>query len=75
VQAQSLLVSPRVGRTPGGNVTGVSLIAAELEFKRLSLLRDTLPSVRRVATLANHRKEIEPAFCALRRTSAVVSLP
>ena len=30
---------------PGGNVTGVSLIAPELDIKRLSLLREALPSV------------------------------
>jgi putative ABC transport system substrate-binding protein len=59
---------------PGGNVTGLSLIAAELEFKRLSLMRDALPSVRRVATLANHRKEIESGILRLRKTAAEVGL-
>jgi len=59
---------------PGGNVTGVSLIAAELEFKRLSLLRDALPSVHRVALLANHRNLIEPGVLRLRKTAAEVGL-
>jgi putative tryptophan/tyrosine transport system substrate-binding protein len=59
---------------PGGNVTGVSLIAAELEFKRLSLLHDALPSVHRVAVLANHRKIIEPGILLLRKTAAEVGL-
>src|SRR5204863_10162107 len=34
---------------PGRNVTGVCLIAPELEVKRLSLVREALPSVRRIA--------------------------
>src|SRR5262249_10236511 len=43
---------PSLGR-PGGNITGVSLMAAELFGKCVELLRDALPSVRRVAALAN----------------------
>jgi hypothetical protein len=39
-------VALRVRRTQG-NVTGVCLIAPELEVKRLSLLRQVLPSVHR----------------------------
>jgi putative ABC transport system substrate-binding protein len=38
---------------PGGHVTGLSEIAAELSAKRLSLLKSALPSVRRVAMLWN----------------------
>jgi putative tryptophan/tyrosine transport system substrate-binding protein len=37
----------------GGNVTGVSLMAAELHGKFVELFRDMLPSVRRVALLLN----------------------
>src|SRR5215218_6208223 len=44
---------------PGGNVTGVSLIAPELEPKRLAVLREALPAVRRIALLSNHRKIVE----------------
>jgi putative tryptophan/tyrosine transport system substrate-binding protein len=36
---------------PGGNITGVSLMAAELHGKCVELFRDMLPSVRRVAVL------------------------
>jgi putative tryptophan/tyrosine transport system substrate-binding protein len=36
---------------PGGHVTGLSEIAAELSAKRLSLLKTAVPSVRRVAML------------------------
>jgi putative ABC transport system substrate-binding protein len=38
---------------PGGNVTGFSNMAAETAGKSVELLRDTLPSLRRVAVLAN----------------------
>ena len=38
---------------PGGRVTGISEIAAELSAKRLSLLKTALPSVHRVAMLWN----------------------
>ena len=38
---------------PGGNITGVSEIAAELSAKRLSLLKEAVPSVRSVAVLWN----------------------
>jgi putative ABC transport system substrate-binding protein len=55
---------------PGGNVTGVSLIAPELEIKRLSLLREALPSVHRIAVLSNHRKVVELAMLPLRKAAA-----
>ena len=38
---------------PGGNITGVSGAAVETAGKRLELIRDLVPSVRRVAVLAN----------------------
>jgi putative ABC transport system substrate-binding protein len=38
---------------PGGNVTGFSNMAAETAGKSVELLRDILPSLRRVAVLAN----------------------
>jgi len=38
---------------PGGNLTGVSLIAAEMHGKCVELFRDMLPSLRRVAALGN----------------------
>ena len=36
---------------PGGNVTGVSLLSAELSLKRLELLREIVPKIARVAVL------------------------
>ena len=36
---------------PGGNVTGVALLARELEVKRLSILHEAVPDRRRIAVL------------------------
>jgi putative tryptophan/tyrosine transport system substrate-binding protein len=45
---------------PGGNITGFSHLTGELTGKRLQLLKDTLPRLRRVAALATHkRRDIE----------------
>jgi putative ABC transport system substrate-binding protein len=38
---------------PGGNLTGLSLFAAELTAKRLELIKEAVPSVTRVAVLLN----------------------
>ena len=38
---------------PGGNITGLSLLATELSAKRLELLKEILPGVARVAVLWN----------------------
>lgn len=54
---------------PGGNVTGVSLIAPELEAKRLDLLRKAVPGIRRVATLSTHREVVERGMATIRAGS------
>jgi ABC-type uncharacterized transport system substrate-binding protein len=38
---------------PGGNITGISLMGAEMHGKCVELFRDIFPSVRRVAVLLN----------------------
>lgn len=38
---------------PGGNITGLSFFTPELATKRLELLKEALPHIRRVAELAN----------------------
>jgi putative tryptophan/tyrosine transport system substrate-binding protein len=38
---------------PGGNVTGMSLLYGELEQKRLEILKDAVPGIRRVGVLVN----------------------
>jgi putative ABC transport system substrate-binding protein len=58
---------------PGGNITGVTLYGSELARKRLELLKETIPGVRRVALLDNAANpfsafswnEIQPAGPAL----------
>jgi putative tryptophan/tyrosine transport system substrate-binding protein len=45
---------------PGGNVTGLSNVAPELQGKRLQLLKEIAPSVSRVAVLFNHSSPVEP---------------
>src|SRR5207247_4659052 len=38
---------------PGGNVTGLSFLGTDLAAKRLELLREIVPGLRRLAILAN----------------------
>jgi len=38
---------------PGGNITGMSWLSSELAGKRLELLKEVVPGVRRVAVLSN----------------------
>jgi putative tryptophan/tyrosine transport system substrate-binding protein len=38
---------------PGGNITGVTNIAAELAGKRLEILKELLPTASKVAVLIN----------------------
>ena len=38
---------------PGGNITGISTIATELSGKRLELLKETIPTLSRVAVMWN----------------------
>ena len=45
-------IVPSLGR-PGGNITGVSLLNAELSGKALQLLKETVPGASRVAVLWN----------------------
>jgi putative ABC transport system substrate-binding protein len=59
---------------PGGNITGLSLIAPELAAKRLELIREFLPRAARIGELVDPanvywqrvRPEYEQAFRALR---------
>jgi putative ABC transport system substrate-binding protein len=56
-------------RQPGGNVTGVTTNNSELSAKRLSLLKEALPAVSRVAVLAN--PEFKPTAAMVAQTQLV----
>jgi putative tryptophan/tyrosine transport system substrate-binding protein len=47
---------------PGGNITGISLMAAESHGKSVELFRDMLPSVRRIGALANGGDPFSKSF-------------
>jgi putative ABC transport system substrate-binding protein len=47
---------------PGGNITGLSMMAAETHGKLVEILRDMMPATRRVAVLANMA---DPTFAKL----------
>ena len=47
---------------PGGNITGVPLMAAELFGKSVELIRDMLPSLRQVAALGNSADPFSKPF-------------
>src|SRR5262249_61556773 len=50
---------------PGGNITGLSSTTAEFGAKILELIRDVLPSTRRVAVLANAAHPFSRPFTQL----------
>lgn len=60
---------------PGGNVTGVSILADELDAKQLDLLRQTVPRLRRVAVLSNPANPVWAAgFKKLETTGSQLGL-
>ena len=54
----------------GGDVTGVTLIAPDLEIKRFELLREIVPAARRIALLSMHREVTEPGSAPTRTFAA-----
>lgn len=57
---------------PGGNTTGMSLLALELVGKRFEVIRELAPAIRRVAILANpqhpgERSELTSSLAAAQR--------
>src|SRR5215510_15365631 len=47
---------------PGGNVTGLSTLGADLAGKRLELLKEVVPGVSRIAVLSNPTNQSVPAL-------------
>jgi putative ABC transport system substrate-binding protein len=58
---------------PGGNITGNTVLAPDLGAKRLQILREAIPSVRRVAFLANPNNASHPATLAELKIAAAAS--
>jgi putative tryptophan/tyrosine transport system substrate-binding protein len=56
---------------PGGNVTGVTLTNPELSAKRLSLLKEAVPTMSRTAVLAN--PNFKPSASIVAETKAAAS--
>jgi putative tryptophan/tyrosine transport system substrate-binding protein len=60
---------------PGGNVTGLSIQPRELSSKRLELLRDIIPNVRRLAALVNaNYSGVAQEVIGIRTASAVLNI-
>jgi putative ABC transport system substrate-binding protein len=57
---------------PGGNVTGISTVNPELMAKRLEILREVLPSLRRVAFLGSTRDPNASTFAREMAQAAAV---
>jgi len=55
---------------PGGNLTGVTSMNAELSAKRLGLLHDLLPQARRFATINNNDSPAAPLIVKVLQTAA-----
>jgi putative ABC transport system substrate-binding protein len=67
---------------PGGNITGLSTLATDLAGKRLELLREAVPGLRRVASIGNaenslavlEMREVEAAAAKLGLESATLAV-
>lgn len=54
---------------PGGNVTGVHMMAHALNAKRLELLHELMPAARRIAVLVHGHSRFEPHLPPLREVA------
>ena len=72
VQAQDPIAMGLVAslNRPGGNVTGIAFLAAELGPKRLGLLRELVPAASRYALLVNPNDPATDSIVADLRTAA-----
>jgi putative ABC transport system substrate-binding protein len=61
---------------PGGNLTGVNILATELVAKRLALLRELLPAAARVAVLVDptNKTSAEPTLQGLESAARAMAL-
>ena len=60
---------------PGGNVTGLTLMAYDLTGKRLEILKESLPKIKRVAALwTTSRTKVVPGYQAAEDAAKALSL-
>ena len=59
---------------PGGNVTGTTFLLRELNGKRLELIKETLPQVRRVAVLLNAKSASSSKVMQVEDTARALKL-
>ena len=60
---------------PGGNLTGVTTVSAELEAKRLGLLRELVPSATSIAVLVNpNRPGVDAQLAQTQQAARVLGL-
>ena len=65
---------PSVAR-PGGNITGSTFFNPELAAKRLELMREAVPSVKRISVLLNPANQVNgPTLKAMQATAASLKL-
>jgi len=55
---------------PGSTVTGIAMLAPELDAKRLDLLHEVVPGARRIAALAVSAQRDAPNLAAMREVAA-----
>jgi len=55
---------------PGGNVTGLTILATDMAVKRLEILKQAVPEARRIAVLVNPRNQSTVEQLAALRTAA-----
>jgi putative tryptophan/tyrosine transport system substrate-binding protein len=60
---------------PGGNITGATLLSAELAPKRLGILRDLLPTVTKIAVLVNPKRPgVEAQIAQVQEAASALGL-
>src|SRR6266404_4476753 len=59
---------------PGGNVTGSSFFSPELSAKRLDVLKEVFPQVKRVGVLINSNGLYQPSLDAMERSARLLNI-
>jgi len=59
---------------PGGNTTGISILASELDAKRLEILNQILPAAKRIALLRDPSNSVPARFQAVVDTAQALGL-